>query len=396
MSAASLGNVLGADRAARLRVWLRRAWALTVKEYIQLFRDTILVLFMAYAFTLDIYVAGVGVNWQLNNAGLAVHDSDKTWASREVAGRFRAPYFRNEGSVSTVEEGQRLLDQGRLMVVLDFPPRFGADILRGRQTSVQMQVDTANSAIGSLATSYGGEIVGRYGLERALNVPELDMDKIHGVPFIIDETRAWYNQNQEDPWFMALAEIISNMTLLSILLPAAALAREKERGTVEQLMVSPLSPVQILAPKILAMGSVILAGLAFGVFGVIIGVFHVPVRGSLPLFFAVSALYIAFTAGIGLLIATIARNMAQVGMLTVLVFAPMIFLSGAWTPPEAMPSWMRLLMDCLPMHYMLDAGFGVLLKGQGLGELWRELLGICALGAPVLGLSLWRFRRQFG
>jgi len=379
----------------RARLWLRRAWALTVKEYIQLFRDTILVVFIAYAFTLDVYVAGVGVNWQLNNAELGVHDADKSTASREVAGRFRAPFFKNLGSVDAPETGIRLLDEGRLMVVLDFPPDFGADVLRGRQTSVQMQVDTANSAIGSLATSYAEQIVGRYGLERALGVQELDVDKIHGVPFLIDETRAWYNQNQEDSWFMALAELISNMTLLAILLPAAALAREKERGTVEQLMVSPLSPVQILAPKILAMGSVILAGLAAGVLGVVVGLFHVPVRGSLLLFFGVSALYIMFTAGIGLLIATIARNLAQVGMLTVLVFAPMIFLSGAWTPPEAMPSWMRFIMGCLPMHYMLDAAFGILLKGLGPAGLWRELLGIVGLGAPILGLSLWRFSRQF-
>jgi len=383
------------DLRARARIWLRRAWALTVKEYIQLFRDTILVLFLAYAFTLDVYVAGVGVNWQLNNAGLGVADADKSSASREIAARFRAPYFQNLGSVASPEQGLRLLDQGRLMVVLDFPPDFGADITRGRQTSVQMQVDTANSAVGSLATSYGAQIVGRYGLERALGVAELDVDKIHGVPFLIDENRAWYNQNQEDSWFMALAELISNMTLLAILLPAAALAREKERGTVEQLMVSPLSPVQILAPKILAMGSIILAGLAAGVFGVVMGLFHVPVRGSLLLFFAVSALYVAFTAGIGLLIATVARNLAQVGMLTVLVFAPMIFLSGAWTPPEAMPGWMRVLMGCLPMHYMLDAAFGILLKGLGPAGLWRELLGIIGLGAPILGLSVWRFSRQF-
>jgi len=126
------------------------------------------------------------------------------------------------------------------------------------------------------------------------------------------------------------------------------------------------------------------------------GIFDVPLKGSLLLFFAVTALYVFTTAGLGLLIATVTRNMAQAGMMIVLILAPMMFLSGAWTPPEAMPAWMNTLMMISPLHYFIDAGYGILLKGAGIELIWESLLGIFVLGSVYFGLGLWRFRRQFG
>lgn len=138
-------------------------------------------------------------------------------------------------------------------------------------------------------------------------------------------------------------ELLNIVTVFSILLPAAAMVREKERGTVEQLLVSPLSPFQIVFPKVLAMTLVIVLGSALALFGVLQLGFAVPVRGSAVLFLLLTALYVFTTAGLGLAAATLARNLAQVGMLSILILAPMIFLSGAWTPPEAMPAWLRAL-----------------------------------------------------
>jgi len=140
---------------------------------------------------------------------------------------------------------------------------------------------------------------------------------------------------------------------------------------------------------------VILVGTAISLFGILEMIFHVPIRGSLLLFFAITTLYTFTLAGIGLFIATIARNLAQVGMLTVLVFAPMIFLSGAWTPPEAMPAWMRLFMGLSPLHYFTDACLGILLKGAGMALIWDSVLGIFFVGGAAFGFGLWRFRRQF-
>jgi len=196
------------------------------------------------------------------------------------------------------------------------------------------------------------------------------------------------------PW-MSISELLTDITLFAIFLSGAAMVREKERGTVEQLLVSPLTPFQIVFPKMLAMTAVILAGTALSLFLILKCVFQVPMHGSLLLFFAVTTLYVFTTAGLGMFIATLARNMAQVGMLTALVFLPMIFLSGAWTPPEAMTYWMRGLMYISPLHYFLDASFGILLKGAGISMLWDSVLFIALIGSINFTLGMWRFRRQF-
>jgi ABC-2 type transport system permease protein len=174
------------------------------------------------------------------------------------------------------------------------------------------------------------------------------------------------------------------------------MVREKERGTVEQLLVSPLTPFQIMFPKVLSMTAVILAGAYFSILFVLSGIFHIPVKGSLFLFFAVTALYVFTTAGLGLLIATLARNLAQMGMMTVFVFIPMLFLSGAWTPPEAMPVWMKVFMVLSPLHYYIDIGFAIFLKGAGFSILWTSILPMAVLGNVIFFGGMARFRRQFG
>jgi ABC-2 type transport system permease protein len=151
-----------------------------------------------------------------------------------------------------------------------------------------------------------------------------------------------------------------------------------------------LSPFQIVFPKVLAMTVVIVLGSALALFAVLHLGFAIPIRGNPLLFLLLTALYVFTTAGLGLAAATVARNLAQVGMLSILILAPMIFLSGAWTPPEAMPAWLRALMYLSPMHYYIDASFGVLLKGQGLVELWRSLAGMLLIGVTVF---VWGLRR---
>lgn len=379
----------------RLTIGWRKLSVLTTKEFLQLFRDSMLLFFIVYAFTVDIYLAGSGVSLQLNRASTVVRDLDHSYSSRELIHRFRPPYFRLDGEIQSGREGIHLLDKGQAMLVIDIPPRFQESLLQGEQTTVQMQVDATNTVLGLLASSYGETIVGQFGLDAGLSRMGLTADALTVAPVIKDEHRIWFNPNQNDAWFMAITEMLTIITLFAILLPAAAMAREKEKGTVEQLLVSPLNPFQIMFPKVISMTVVILVGTAISLFGILELVFHVPIKGSLLLFFAITTLYTFTSAGIGLFIATIARNLAQVGMLTVLVFAPMIFLSGAWTPPEAMPAWMRLFMGMSPLHYYTDACLGILLKGAGIGLIWDSIIGIVIVGGAAAGFGLWRFRGQF-
>lgn len=385
--------------AATLRrafAWLRRLRVLTVKELLQLARDPVLLLFMAFLFTGSIYIQGSSVSMQLTSASLLVHDADRSAASRELLYRFRPPYFRLEGEVAHPQAGLRALDRGEAMLLLEIPPDFGRALVRGEPAAVQLLVDGTHTVPGLLAASYAARIVGEFGQETALAREGLSGARLEAVPVIADEPRVWFNPNQKDTWFMPISELLEAVTILSILLPAAALVREKERGTIEQLLVAPLSPLQIMLPKLLAMTAVILAGVTLSLFAVILPVFEVPVKGSLPLFYAVTTLYVFANAGLGLFAATLARNMAQIGLLSLLIVAPILLLSGVWTPPEAMPAWLRAGTLVSPLRHYIDAAYGILLKGAGVELLWDSILALGLVGGAIFAFGVWRLRRQFG
>jgi len=379
-----------------IRVWWQRLKVMTVKELLQLGRDPILLFLILYAFTADVYNAGSGVTLQLKDAAIATHDGDRTYASRELIGRFLPPYFRNIGGISREDQGLSLLEQGKAMLVLDIPPRFAEQLMRGESSSVQLQVDATNSVLGFLAFSYGAQIVGEYGLEAGLLRSGLSSKAIEEAPVVINDQRVWFNPNQNDAWFMSISELLNVITVFAILLPAAAMVREKERGTIEQLLVSPLTPFQVMFPKVLAMTGVILVATGLSISTILIPVFHVPIKGSLSLFFAITTIYVFTIAGLGLFVATVTRNLAQASMLAILILAPLMFLSGVWTPPEALPTVVRYGMYISPLYYYIDASYGILLKGSGMDLLWDSVLGILLLGSITFGFGLWRFRKQFG
>jgi ABC-2 type transport system permease protein len=378
----------------RAVVWWRRLFVLTRKEILQLFRDVPIVVFLVYSFTLAVYITGTGIRSQLHNASLLVHDADHSSSSRELIHRFRAPYFRLEGEIADPKEGLRRLDRGKAMAVLEIPPRFHEQLLAGEPTAVQLLVDTTNSPQGLSAAGYAARIVGGFGQETALARSGISAES-QTLPVIVSDHRVWYNPDQNDAWFESISHLLRQITIFAILLPAAALVREKERGTAEQLLVSPLTPFQIMLSKVLAMTVVILCATAAALFGIIQAVFGVPIKGSVVLFFGLTALFVFTTAGMGLAAATLTRNQAQVGMMTLLVVAPMLLLSGLTTPMEAMPAWIRHLMALSPLRYYVEITHGILLKGAGIRVLGDSILAMAILGGALFGFGMWRFRRQF-
>ncbi|HWR89496.1 MAG TPA: ABC transporter permease [Dissulfurispiraceae bacterium] len=372
--------------------WWRRLQVMVVKEIRQLLRDVPLLLFLIYAFTIEIYLAGSGGALELNRAKVIVHDADRTDASRDLIYRFMPPYFEMAGEVRDIRTGLAMLDRGDALVLLDVPERFEETLIRGeRAASVQMQIDTSNTTLGYLAASYGAQIGAIFARERT---ESLFQDE--GLPVIRNEQRVWFNQDLKDSWYKVISELLTMMTAVSVLLPGAAMVREKERGTIEQLLVSPISPFQVLISKVLAMDIVILIATAVSLFVIMQPIFGLPVRGSLVLFFSLVALYVFTTAGLGLLVATVARNSAQVGMLTILFVTPMIMLSGTWTPPEAMPEVLQYLIRLSPLNHFIEISYGILLRGAGVSLLWDSILAMFVMGNLLLLVGVWRFRRMFG
>ena len=375
-------------------LWLDRIAVMTLKELKQLSRDPILLIVIGYFFTADIYIAGAGIAIDLKNAPIAVIDRDHSAASRELIYRFQPPYFHFQQEIDSGREAVRLLDEGKVLAVIDIPEHFQRDLMAGRQVAVQMQVDASNATLGTLATSYAARIVGRFGMELAER--GMGTAQLQALPMVEARQRVYYNPNQADPWFMSISELLMVITMLSLMLPAAAAVREKERGTIEQLAVSPLSPTQILLPKVLAMGLAVMGGVTAALFLIIEPIFQVPIKGSIPLFFLATALYVFATSGLGLFIATLSRNLGQVVMLVLLIMMPMLLLSGAWTPPEAMPTLLREAMHLSPLFYYTEMAYAILLKGAGLELLWKLMLQLALLGSAVFAFGVWRFRRQFG
>lgn len=324
------------------------------------------------------------------NAALLVHDADHSRSSRELIHLFQPPYFRVLGEIGDAAHGMRQLDRGGAMALLDIPPRFHEALRSGEQPALQLVVDTTNAAQGLSAAGYAARIVARFGLESGL-AGHRESD----LPIVNSEHRVWFNQDQNETWFQSITHLLRMVTIFSILLPAAALVREKERGTVEQLLVSPLSPFQIMFSKVLAMAAVILVATAVAFFLVMQPAFGVPMRGSGALFFLLTAVFVVTSAGFGLLAATLTRNQAQVGMLTLLLIAPMLLLSGIASPFEAMPAWGQGLMSLSPLRYYIGITIGILLKGAGLELLWSSVMAVTVLGAAVFALGMWRFRWQF-
>jgi ABC-2 type transport system permease protein len=377
-------------------LWWDRIIAMTVKELKQLIRDPVLLLIIAYFFTADVYMAGSGVTFNLHNAPMIVIDHDHSAASRELIYRFREPYFDFKGEISSKNEAENLLNRGEIVAILDIPENFQSFLFQGKPAAVQFQVDTSNTTLGTLASGYATEITNDFGQDFVNKQLGLNNEQIDAVPVIQNRYRVLYNPNRIDSWFMSISELMTVITMLSMMLPAAAAVREKERGTIEQLAVSPLSSLQILLPKVIAMGLVILLGVAFCLFLIIIPVFHLPIKGSIGLFFALTALYVFTASGIGLFIATISHTLAEVTMLVILLLFPLVLLSGAWTPPEAMPTAIRWVMTVSPLYYYTEMSNAVLLKGAGIEIIWNSLLGLALLGGIFFSFGVWRFRRQFG
>ena len=382
------------DRTGRTRRWLRRLYVMTVKELIQLRRDPALIGLFVFAFTAAI-VSGGQQSVELRNAFLTVDDSDKTAASRELVARFQAPYYSVTGEVADANEGARQLDRGESMVLLEIPPRFERSIAKGEPTAVMLQVDTTVSLTGLQAAAYAQQIARSFALEQGLAGLGISGGTAGTSSMIRNETRVWFNPDQQQSWFWSISELIMMISLLTILLSTAAMAREKERGTIDQLLVSPLTPVQIMLPKILAMTLVVVVGSMLSVFVVLGPVFHVHIRGSLTLFFAITALYAFAMTGLGLLAATVTRNLSQAGLLAILLFLPIVLVSGIHTPIEVMSPWFQILVSLNPLAHYIDLTYGILLRGAGLDIIWKHVLYMASLGGLVFGFSAWRFRRQF-
>lgn len=369
---------------------LRNIYNLGVKELRSLLGDKAMLALIVFAFTVSVYSSATVMPGSLHLAPIAVADMDKSQLSSRIINAFYRPWFL-EPELITADEMDAGLDAGRYTFAINIPPNFQRDILAGRQPEIQVNVDatrmsqafTGNGHIQQVVMGEINEFVQRYRPQQTTLPVELAL-------------RARFNPALERSWFGGIAETINSVAMLSIILTGAALIREREHGTIEHLLVMPVTPGEIMVSKIWSMSLVVLLATAISIRLVIRGLLDVPIEGSVPLFLCGAVLCLFAMTSLGIYMATIARTMPQFGLLFMLTLMPMNMLSGGTTPRESMPEVVQNLMLLAPTTHFVAIGQAILLRGGGLEAVWKPFLALFLIGTVLFLLSLRRFRKAIG
>ncbi|MDD3814208.1 MAG: ABC transporter permease [Desulfocapsaceae bacterium] len=362
---------------------------LGIKELRSLTRDPIMMGLILFAFTVAIYSGATAIPESLNKAPISIVDEDQSPLSARIVDTFYPPHFLPPVMITQAEMDTRM-DAGLDTFALNIPPGFQRDLLAGRQPTIQLNVDATRMSqafsgsgyIQSMLSSEVAEFVQRY-RETAASPVDLEL-------------RARFNPSLTQTWFGALMELINNITMLAIVLTGAALIREREHGTIEHLLVMPVTPFEIMTSKVWSMGLVVLVASAFALVFVVQGLLAVPIEGSLALFLVGTALHLFATTSMGIFLGTIARSMPQFGLLLMLVLLPLEMLSGGVTPRESMPAFVQAVMQVAPTTHFVSLAQAILCRGAGLDVVWPQCITLTLIGAAFFGITLLRFRKTIG
>jgi ABC-2 type transport system permease protein len=358
---------------------------LGIKELYSLRRDPVLVFLIVYTFTFAIYSVAIGVRTEVRNASIAIVDEDRSALSRGIRDAFLKPYFKPAVELP-LGQIDRAMDADKFSFVIDIPPKFQADVVARRKPVLQLNVDATAMTLAGNGTSYIQNVVNQ-------EIANFMSRREGGVePPVSVVIRAKFNPNLESSWFTAVMQIISNITMLSLLLSGAAVIREREHGTVEHLLVMPLSPSEIMLAKIWANGLVIVVAAVASLYVVVQGLLAVRINGSIALFALGAAFFLFAMTALGITLSTIARSMPQFGLLTIPFFVVMNLLSGGVSPQESMPPALQTIMQAAPSTHFTSFSQAVLYRGAGLEVVWPQLMAMAAIGIILLAIALVRFR----
>lgn len=358
---------------------------LSMKELRSFFRDWVLLAFVIYSFSLAIIAQAQSNAQELHNASLAIVDEDRSTLSRSLASAFLPPYFKPPVYVAE-RDVDRLMNTGQYTFIIDIPPHFERDVLGNRRPILQLAIDATAMVQAGIGSGYAEQILSTEisnFVSRSTSVP---------IPTVSLSTRIAFNPNVTTAWFTSVMGIINSITMLAIILAGAAVVREREHGTMDHLLVMPVTPFDIAISKICANAVVITAAVGLSLTLVVQKLLHIPIAGSVPLFIVGSLIYLFFATAIGLFLATIARTMPQLGLLYILVAIPLNMLSGSNTPLESMPPLLRTIMQASPSTHFVSLAQAILYRGAGINIVWPEFVAIAVFGGLFLILAILRFR----
>jgi ABC-2 type transport system permease protein len=373
---------------------LRRIHHLIIKELIQALRDPRLRLFVVLPPLLQLIIYGYAINFDIKNIATAIYDQDRTQESRELIHRFAATdYFDFRYYVTHEDQIRDLMDRGRITLALRISPDFTKNLRADRPAAVQLIIDGTDSNAALVVARYANTIINDYSQElMQKRLREMGLAEGLSLPVVL-EPRAWFNVNLLSRYTYVPGVIAMVVMLVSLMLTALSVVREKEIGTMEQILVTPLRPVEFMLGKTIPF---VFISLADVVLVTLVGIywFGVPFRGN-PLVLLLGVIFFLFNSvGLGLLISTVSTTQQQAMMAGTFFFTPAILLSGLVFPIPNMPVAVQYLTFLNPLSYFIIIIQDVFLKGVGLAVLWPQLAGLGLLGLSLLSLSVLRFRER--
>lgn len=360
---------------------------LGTKELRTLAKDLMMILFIIYSFGFSIYTQSTGAGETVNNASVAIVDEDNSSLSRSIGGLFYPPYFQKVKAISAADIDSGM-DEGLYSLVVVIPPRFEADVRKGRDVEVQVNVDATAVQQASLGAAYIQNMVTnqvKYYRQQAEQATGLSSDLV---------VRRAFNPNGTQSWFRAIVGLADQLSMLIIILTGAALLREREHGTIEHLLVMPLTAFEIALAKVWSNGLVIIVGFICSLLFVIEGLLDVPIAGSRELLLLGTVIYVFAAAAIGIFLGTLARTMAQFALLMIMAVMPMMMLSGGMSPIESQPQWVQFVTWFFPSRHYVSFMQAIVYRGAGLDIVWKEFMTVLVMGVTFLAASLSLFRRS--
>ena len=360
------------------------------KEFRQALREPRMRVLLFLPPLIQLILFGYAVNLDVDNIRIAWMDQDHTPESRDLRGSFEGSNrFQIVAVPSREDEIQWLLDRGKVQAVVRVLPGFARDLLRGRTTSVQILVEGTNSNTAALVSSYAGQIVSGFGQKRMT----LGAAGRPGIPDLTARTRVWFNPDLKSRNYFVPGVIANIIMLVTLMLTALAIVREKEIGTMEQLMVTPIRPIELMIGKTLPFAVVGLLDVVLITTAALL-IFHIPMRGSFLLLLANAVLFLLTSLGVGLFISTISQTQQQAMMSSFFFAMPCFMLSGFAFPIHNMPLAVQYLTFLNPLRYFVEIVRGIFLKGTGIAVLWPQTLALAVYGVTIMTLSALRFHKR--
>jgi ABC-2 type transport system permease protein len=371
------------------------------KEFRQAFRDTRMRTLLFLPPLVQLFVFGLAVNLDVDHSQIAWMDGDRSFQSRELLSAFQGNgRFEVVATPSNDREAQALLDANKVDMVVRVLPGFERDIQRNRPTSVQLLINGSNSNTANIVSGYASSIVTRFAGQvmqeqnRDRLAARMAQAPIHiGVPDLQAQSRVWFNPELKSRNYFVPGIVVNIIMQVTLMMTAMAIVREKEIGTMEQLMVTPIRPIELMLGKTLPFALVGLVDMGLVVVASLV-LFRVPFRGSVLLLLACAILFLMTSLGAGLFISTISQTQQQAMMTTFLLFQPFFLLSGFTFPLRNMPQSIQYLTLLNPVRYFIEIVRGLFLKGSGVSVLWPQMLALAIFGVVILSLSAMRFRKR--